>query len=167
YAYPNTVLTGNVFDQLNRLTQTCSATSSPACSAGTKLASYAYTMGNSGNRTNVVELNNRNVAYGYDNDYRLTSEVITADPGGNNGTENYTYDVVGNRFSLSSTIPSVPGSINYSYDANDRLTTDTYDANGNTTSSASIVNQYDFENRMTVHGGVMLVYDVDGNRVSE
>src|SRR5206468_11657788 len=85
YAYPNTVLTGNVFDQLNRLTQTCSATSSPACSAGTKLASYAYSLGNSGNRTNVAELNNRNVAYGYDNDYRLTSEVITADPGGNHG----------------------------------------------------------------------------------
>ncbi len=40
YAYPNTVQTGNVFDPLNRLTQTCVATTSPACSAGTKLASY-------------------------------------------------------------------------------------------------------------------------------
>ncbi len=28
----------------------------------------------------MLELNNRNVAYGYDNDYRLTSEAITADP---------------------------------------------------------------------------------------
>jgi len=51
-----------------------------------------------GNRTNVLELSNRNVAYGYDNDYRLTSEAITADPAGNNGTVSYTqYDAVGNR----------------------------------------------------------------------
>ncbi len=66
-----------MFDSLNRLTQTCIATTSPACSAGTKLASYAYTLGSAGNRTNVLELNARNVAYGYDNDYRLTSEAIT------------------------------------------------------------------------------------------
>ena len=69
-----------------------------ACSAGTKLASYTYTLGNAGNRTNVLELNSRNVGYGYDNDYRLTSEAITGDPGGNNGTVSYTgYDAVGNR----------------------------------------------------------------------
>jgi len=83
YAYPNTLRTANLFDTLNRLTQTCEAVTSPACSAGTKLASYAYTLGNAGNRTNVVELSNRNVAYGYDNDCRLTSETITADPGRN------------------------------------------------------------------------------------
>ena len=42
------------------------------------------------------------------------------------------------------------------------------DANGNTTSSAGIQNIYDFENRMTQHGtGLFLVYDGDGNRVSE
>ncbi len=41
------------------------------------------------------------------------------------------------------------------------------DNNGNATSSASIVSKYDFENRMTVHGGVTLVYDGDGIRVSE
>ena len=76
YVYPNTVQTSNVFDQLNRLTQTCSATSSPACSASAKLSSYAYTLGNAGNRTNVLELNSRNVAYGYDNDYRLKSEAM-------------------------------------------------------------------------------------------
>src|SRR5260370_20801405 len=61
YAYPNTVQTANAFDTLNRLTQTCVATTSPARSAGTKLASYSYTLGNTGNRTNVLELNSRNV----------------------------------------------------------------------------------------------------------
>lgn len=44
---------------------------------------------------------------------------------------------------------------------------DAYDANGNTTSSAGITNTYDFENRMTGHSAVSLVYEGDGNRVSE
>jgi RHS repeat-associated protein len=167
YIYPNTVKTQNVFDTLNRLTQTCEATSSPACSANQKLASYAYTLGYAGNRTNVLELGGRNAAYGYDNDYRLTSEAITGDPAGNNGTVSYTqYDAVGNRLQMTSTLSAVPGG-SFSYDANDRLTTDLYDANGNTTSSAGISNTYDFENHMLMHGSLSLVYDGDGNRVSE
>jgi YD repeat-containing protein len=166
YTYPNTVQTANVFDPLNRLTQTCSATSSPACSASSKLASYAYTLGNAGNRTNVLELNSRNVAYGYDNDYRLQSEAVTADPGGKNGIVNYIYDFVGNRASMTSTLNAVPGG-SFFYDNNDQLSTDTYDANGNTISSTGIANTYDFENRMLTHGSVALVYDGDGNRVSE
>jgi len=169
YTYPNTVKTSNVFDPLNRLTQTCSATTSPACSAGTKLSSYLYGLGTAGNRLNATELNSRQVMYGYDNDYRLTSEAISSDPAGNNGTVSYTqYDATGNRQAMTSTLNAVPGGI-FSYDANDRLALDTYDANGNTTSSASITNVYDFENRMTQHGtnpGLLLAYDGDGNRVS-
>ncbi len=57
--------------------------------------------------------------------------------------------------------------MSYSYDANDRVSTDTYDANGNTTSSTGISNSYDFENRMTAHGAVAVVYGGDGDRVSE
>ena len=67
FNYPNTVQTQNVFDQQNRLSQTCAATTSPACSATTKLGSYTYTLGNAGNRTNVLEASGRNVAYVYDN----------------------------------------------------------------------------------------------------
>ena len=107
------------------------------------------------------------MAYVYDNDYRLKSETITSDPGSNNGAESYNYDVVGNRTSLSSTIPALPGSITYSYDDDDRLSTDSYDANGNTIKSAGIANTYDFENRILTHGAVTYVYDGDGNRVSE
>jgi RHS repeat-associated protein len=107
------------------------------------------------------------VNYGYDNDYHLQSETITADPASDNGAENYTYDAVGNRKTLASTIPSLPGSMSYTYDANDRLTTDTYDNDGNTTSSGGTVSTYDFENHMLTHGAVSMVYDGDGNRVSE
>ena len=57
--------------------------------------------------------------------------------------------------------------MNYSYDANDRLTTDAYDNNGNTASSGGIANTYDFENHMLTPGAVSMIYDGDGNRVSE
>jgi RHS repeat-associated protein len=106
-------------------------------------------------------------AYGYDNDYRLTSEAITGDPAGNNGSVSYTqYDAVGNRLQMTSTLNAVPGG-SFNYDANDRLTTDVYDNNGNTISFAGISNTYDFENRMLTRGAVSIVYDGDGIRVSE
>jgi YD repeat-containing protein len=67
YTYPNNVQTADLVDPLNRLTQTCSATGAPAssqaCSGGTRLSSYAYTLGLAGNRTAVAELGGRNVAY--------------------------------------------------------------------------------------------------------
>ena len=103
---------------------------------------------------------------GYDTDYRLKSEAITADSSGKNGTVSYVYDVVGNRALMTSTLNAVPGG-SFFFDANDRLTTDTYDNDGNTISSAGTANTYDFENRMLTHGGVALVYDGDGNRVAE
>jgi RHS repeat-associated protein len=86
YAYPNTVQTSNVFNTLNRLAQTCQATTSPACSASSKLGSFTYTLGAAGNRTAV---------------------------------------------------------------------------------SVGITNTYDFENHMLKHGSVSMVYDGDGNRVTE
>ena len=55
----------------------------------------------------------------------------------------------------------------YTYDADDRLGSDQYDANGNTTLSLGTANTYDFENRMLTHGNVSIVYDGDGNRVAE
>jgi RHS repeat-associated protein len=76
------------------------------------------------------------------------------------------YDAVGNRLQLTSTLSAVPTGSS-SFDANDRLTTDTYDNDGNTISSGGISNIYDFENRMLSHGGVSIVYDGDGNRIME
>ncbi len=131
------------------------------------MSSFAYTPYPAGNVQTVAELSGRAVNYVYDTDYRLKSETITADPGNNNGAESYTYDAVGNRKTLASTIPSLPGSVSYSYDLNDRLTTDTYDNDGNTISSAGTASTYDFENHMLTHGAVSMVYDGDGNRVAE
>ena len=125
----------------------------------------SYTLGAAGNRTAVAELSGRGVSYGYDNDYHLLSETITSDPAGNNGSETYTYDAVGNRLTLNSTIPSLSGANTYVYDSNDRLSTDEpYDNDGKTTASVGITNTYDFENHMLKHGSVSMVYDGDGNR---
>src|SRR5579864_3740016 len=119
-----------------------------------------------GHRTGVTELSGRTVNYAYDNIYRLTSEAIASDPAGNNGAVNYTYDAVGNRTQMSSTLAAVPSGA-FGYDADDRLNTDVYDANGNTVSSGGIGNSYDFENHLVQQGGATMVYDGDGNRVKK
>lgn len=157
--YPNGVQTTSVYDALNRVTQTGSAKGSP-------ISSFTYTLDPEGHRLSAAELGGRNVTYTYDNAYRLLSEAISGDSGGNNGEADYTYDPVGNRTQLTSTLALVPSGT-FAYDANDRLTSDAYDANGNTISSGGIGNAYDFENHLIQHGGVNLVYDGDGNRVAE
>ena len=73
---------------------------------------------------------------------------------------------MGNRKTLSSTLAPV-GAMTYNYDSDDRLAADQYDPDGNTTLSGGITNNYDFENHLITHGGVTVVYDGDGNRVSE
>jgi hypothetical protein len=117
--------------------------------------------------TSVAKLSGRTVNYGYDSLYRLTSETISGDPNGNNGTVGYTYDAVGKRKQISSTLSAIPATGLLYYDANDRTATDVYDNDGNTISSGGIENQYDFENHMIQHGAVTVVYDGDGNRVAE
>lgn len=55
------------------------------------------------------------------------------------------------------------------HNANDRLNSDTYDNNGNTTTSSSNGYAYDFENRLTSlnNGAATFTYDGDGNRVGK
>jgi RHS repeat-associated protein len=162
YAYAaNGLQSSYQYDTLNRLNVLSWAKGT------TSLSSFTYTPYPAGNVNTVAELSGRKVTYLYDNDYRLQSETIASDPGGNNGAETYMYDPVGNRKTLNSTIPSLSGSNSYNYDTNDRLTTDTYDNDGNTVLSGGVASTYDFENHMLTHGGVTMVYDGDGNRVSE
>jgi RHS repeat-associated protein len=166
YAYPNGVSTTYVnYDSLNRLTEMGSAKGT------TVLAHYMYTLGDTGNRIKVVEASGRTVQYGYDDIYRLNAEIISGDTHSTNGVVVYTYDNVGNRKQLNSTLGAVPPG-NWNYDADDRLTVQgtsdpAYDANGNTIALAGILNTYDFENHLAQHGAVSIVYDGDGNRVSE
>ncbi len=86
------------------------------------------------------------MSYGYDDLYRLTGETISGATA-QNGMVGYQYDSVGNRVQLSSTLSAVPASGLLNYDANDRTSTDVFDANGNTVFNGQ-QNVYDFENRL-------------------
>lgn len=133
-------------------------------------ASWAYTHNLRGQRTSITDITGRSAAYGYDLAARLASETVANDPGGVsfNGAISYALDGTGNRLSRTSTLAAV-GSATYDYDANDQLTSDTYDANGNAISSGGHTYAYDFENRLVSKDGtgVTVVYDCDGNRVAK
>ena len=160
YTYPNGVTHSHMYDEVNRLVNLS------VTNTGGPLASYSYTLGPPGNRTRVVELGGRTVDYTYDDLYRLTSETIAG--GTSNGTIRYRYDPVGNRLERTSTVGPVPPT-GHVYDANDRLVTETYDANGNTIASGGRNYSYDFENRIQKVDGdtIGILYDGDGNRVAK
>jgi RHS repeat-associated protein len=164
-AQPNGVGVSYAYDSLDRVTSM--AWKKGASSA---FASWAYTYNDRGQRLSSTELSGREAAYGYDVASRLTSETITGDPSGasGNGALTYNVDPVGNRSSRASTL-ALLGPQSFSYDSNDELTTDSYDPNGNTTSSGGHSYAYDFENRLVSMDGsaVTVLYDGDGNRVAK
>ena len=162
YAYPNGVTHRYAYNSLNRLTDLKQSLN------GTDQAGYSYTLGATGNRLSVSELGGRTVGYAYDSLYRLTRETIANDPHGIDGQVDYVYDPVGNRLSRTSTLAGIANQT-FTYNKNDQLNTDSYDANGNTTASDGKTWAYDFENHLTAQnaGQVAIVYDGDGNRVSE
>jgi RHS repeat-associated protein len=161
--YPNGLESQFTYDDLNRV-------KGVSLSEGGVLASYYYQIGPNGNRTGATESNGRTAAWSYDNIYRLTNETISLDPHSVNGSVGYGLDPVGNRQQQTSSIPGI-GSGSFTLDADDRLTTETYDANGNTVVSGARTFTYDFENHLksvTMGGNaVTIVYDVDGNRVGK
>ncbi len=176
YTLPNGVNHFYEYSALNRLTNL-------NVSAGLSgIANYAYALGAAGNRLSATEtivrdsLNPQpttiNRFYGYDRLYRLTNETIGGTSYASPATLDYSYDKVGNRLSLASTLANIQSALS-SFDLNDRLTTDTYDANGNTTvgrivpNTPQAVDRYDFENRLVNRNSsqVQIVYDGDGNRV--
>ena len=166
--------------------------------AGALLAGMAYTVDDSGLRTALTESDpagtTRSVTYAYDALKRLTAETITHRDPARNRTSTWTYDRVGNR--LTQTIHTAVGTVGaasaatvYTYDANDRLTSETttvgaasaatmtytYDANGNTlqktTPSGPIEYAYDDANRLTemrqASERTTYAYDADGLRIAQ
>jgi len=155
--YPNGVQSAFTYDSLNRVSTLVSPVSG-----------YAYQYGPTGNRSTATEINGRTLTWSYDGINRLTNETIASAPSGKNGSVAYSLDPVGNRLSDSSTLIGI-GSSTATFDADDRLSTETYDANGNTLSAGGKTFTYDSENRLTsMNGGaVTLSYDGDGNGVSK
>jgi RHS repeat-associated protein len=158
-AYPNGLQSNFTYDALNRLTEMI-----------TPVSGYSYTLGATGNRTQAVEINGRTINWNYDGIYRLTSETISDDPAKNNGSVAYGLDPVGNRQSETSTLSGL-SSGSFTYNADDQISSETYDANGNTLTAGGKSYTYDSENHMTSMTGngtvVTMVYDAFGNRVAK
>ena len=154
-AYPNGLQSTFTYDSLNRLT----ALNSPA-------AGYSYQLGPTGNRAQATESTGRTLNWSYDGIYRLTNEAISSDPEHVNGSVAYGLDPVGNRMTENSTLSGV-NSGSFGYNADDEVSTETYDNNGNTLATGGKTFTYDSQNRLrTMNGGaVTLIYDAFGNRV--
>jgi RHS repeat-associated protein len=158
---PNGVNTSYGYDSVSRLLSVLHQTGSTTLDG----ASYAYDA--AGNRTSKTNhLNNVTEAYTYDSLYELTQVVQGATT-----TENYSYDLVGDR--LSSLGVSL-----YNYNASNELSSNsngsyTYDNNGNTLTDASGRSYtWDFENRLSqavvpVTGTVTFKYDPLGRRIQK
>jgi RHS repeat-associated protein len=136
--------------------------------AGT--ATYSYQLGPTGNRTQATESTGRTLNWSYDGIYRLTNEAIASDPEHANGSVAYGLDPVGNRLTENSSIAGL-SSGSFSYNSDDKVSTETYDNNGNTLATGGKNFNYDAENHLTgmsVSGTtVSIVYDAFGNRVAK
>ena len=132
---------------------------------------YAYDA--AGGLTTGTEPDGSTATYGYDHAGELTSLTDAKADGTPIASYAYTLDPVGNptQETRSQPLPAVytPGTANYSYDAENRLTAidgvaNTYDANGNLTAKGSDTYAYDFENRLTqtTQDGVALSFRYDG-----
>jgi RHS repeat-associated protein len=159
---PNSITTNYQYNTLSRLLSVLHQTGSST------IDGEAYTLDAAGNRTaKQDDLAGVTSNYTYDKIYELTQ--VTQ---GNNTTESYSYDPVGNRLS-SLSIPS------YSYNSSNELTSNsngsyTYDNNGNTLTDASGKSYtWDFEDRLTQatlpnNGGtVTFKYDPFGRRIEK
>jgi RHS repeat-associated protein len=157
--YPNGFQSIFTYDSLNRLTAMAS-----------QVSGYAYQLGPTGNRTSVLEYSGRTINWSYDGINRPTNETISSDPAKKNGAVTYGLDPVGNRLTETSSLSGV-NSGSYSYNADDELSTETYDANGNTLTTGGKSFTYDSENHltsMTAPGSVVRIfYDAFGNRVAK
>jgi len=144
---PNGVQSLYSYDALNRVSTVASQN-----------AGYAYVLGPTGNLTAPTEQNGRTLSWSYDGINRLTSETISGDPSSNNGNATYGLDPVGNRGSAVSILCAAQSG-NWTFNADDQISSENYDANGNTIRTANgNTFTYDSENHMTsVRSGSVLV----------
>jgi RHS repeat-associated protein len=155
---PNGVASTLTYDSLNRITSLESAVSG-----------YGYYFDATGKRTEAVELSGRTINWSYDDINRLTNEAVTGAGTGHNGTVAYnSLDPVGNRLSDTSSLSGVTAG-SATFDADDRLSAESYDSNGNVTATGGKTFAYDSENHLISmnSGAVTIVYDGDGNRVAK
>jgi RHS repeat-associated protein len=160
---PNGVTVSYSYDSMDRV-----AGMTWQQAAASAFGSWQYSYNERGQRRSATDITGRRADYGYDAASRLVSETISGAGASGNGAINYVLDAFANRVSRASGVSAVP-SASYTYDGNDQLTTDSHDANGNTTSSAGHTYAYDFEDRLVSKDGTAVTYQYngDGDRVAK
>jgi len=167
--YPGGKAVAYTYDALNRM-------SSVTDWLGRK-TTYSYDA--NGNLKQSANPNGTTAAYTYDTADRLIALANAKSDTSVISTYAFTLDPVGNHSQVNQTEPLTPAvtaqSVNYAYDADNRLTTvgptsPTYDANGNLKTRGPDTFSYDFENRL-VQSTISSVastylYDGLGNRKS-
>jgi len=155
--YPNGVQSTFNYDQLNRVS---GLSSQPA--------GYTYQRSPVGNLTTATESNGRSVNWSYDGINRLTNQTISGAASGNNGSVSYGLDPVGNRLSELSSLTGV-SSGSFSFNADDQLSSEAYDQNGNVIAEGGKTFTYDSQNHLVSMNGAAatFVYDALGNRVAK
>lgn len=145
----------------------------------TTLHGYEYKLKVTDHRDQIHESTGRTSTYSYDGLHQMTSETITGDPAGQNGLISYGLDAVGNRTNRLSLVGIVSDQ-NFTYNPRNLLSSDTYDANGNTVSSQIsndgyqievVDDAYDFKNRLITRTDgsttVEFLYAADGTRIGK
>jgi RHS repeat-associated protein len=158
-SYVNGVQSTMTYDALNRITALTAPT-----------GSYSYQRGATGMLAGAAESSGRSLQWSYDGIYRLTNETITGDPQHDNGSSSYSLDPVGNRLSVSTSLTGLTSGV-FSYNPDDEVSSESYDANGNATQVGAKSFTYDSENHMmsmsTAGTTVSMLYDGDGNRIGK
>ena len=148
--------------------------------------SFAYTYDPAGHVLTETDTSGRLDTYSYDSLYRVTQQSIT-DPSAGNSSISYSYDLVSNRLTETTTSSSGQQTFIYNYDINDRLMqvtgpsgylqTYSYDSNGNTLtvagSGGASSATYTWSPTGLLQSAVVgtntisYTYDTSGNRTSE
>ncbi len=169
---PNGVQVKYGYDELNRLTGVTHTVGSNI------IGKHLYTLGLAGNRTKVVEAGGNSIEWGYDDAYRLTSEIFKSSAGTILTNTAYTYDAVGNRLSNATTANGGTTTTSYTYNALDQITNTgyVYDTMGNLQQGPAgggtatySWNGADQLTSVTMPGGASAsyTYDSDGRRVKQ
>jgi RHS repeat-associated protein len=174
------------YDRAGRMTKIAAA------KGDTTLSAFDLTLDKVGNPTRIVERTGepgqptvtQATAYTYDAANRLTAECFGAQTctGASAERTDYTYDLVGNRKTMTRVAPGENTTTNYTYDAADQLLREgvtgsrastrafAYDLEGNQTEAGSDRFTYALDQTMTsaTVGGKTTdySYDASGNRVS-
>jgi len=134
----------------------------------TPVSGYSHQFNATGKRTQAVELTGRTLNWNYDGINRLTQETIADTPASKNGVVSYSLDPVGNRLSDTSSLSGVSTSSS-TFNADDELSNETYDASGDTVATGGNSYAYNSWLRLsTMNGGQFaLSYNGLGQLVSK